>query len=423
MTDRNSKPRKLGKRAFAISNVAAVAIVVIIIAAAAIGAYGIYGLGNGGGTGTGSSVTSSVQSSIESSIHTGSSSIQSSTGTGSHSGQLSILVSDPPHLPNNASALYITYPNMFVHTQGLPDGEGWVQVSSSGSIQLLGAVDIGLTIASASIPAGVYNMLRFNVSSAAVTYNSQNYTAYVQNGNLTIKFITSLTVDPSQPSAVIVDIQPFVYNFGTLTNPSFVLKPTALCFLVPQESLTPQMHNVGNRYQFYANNTWFWRYRNAYYPNINITSATLSNVSLTAAIANPSNQTATIKAITVTALQTSSGGQGRGTSYGSGFSTNATTPGGLSGSAVFLVLPNGTLTQPTRAQYSGTPLNLSSLIWGGAGYELASGASVTLSYSGTIQLSLRMSPNVAPGEIISGQQYLISMVGDDVCASFVVTAN
>jgi hypothetical protein len=317
---------------------------------------------------------------------------------------------------------------MFVHTANLPGGEGWIQIPSSGSIQLLGAVNVGQTVASASVPAGVYNMIRFNVSSAVVTYNGQNYTASIQNGNLTIHFISSLMVDPLQSSALVIDIQPFVYNFGTLTSPSFVLKPTALSFVVPQGSVTSQMHQIGNKYQFYANNTWFWRYRNAYYPNINITSGTVSGSSLTTTIANPSNQTVVINAITVTALQSTAGGYGKGSGngsrYGPGYEygVNASTPTSLSGSAVFLILPNGTLTQLSRTQYSGTPLNLSSLIWGGAGYPIATGGSVSLSYSGFVELSLRMPANGQPGVIVSGQQYLISVVGDGVCANLVVAA-
>ena len=425
---------------FGISSLVAVGIVVIIIVAAGVGVY-LYGFGHGSSTGTGTSTSSSIQSSVqssnESSIHTSttSSSIQSSvqssasssTGTGSHSGLLSILVSDPPHLPSNVSAVYISYPYMFVHTAGLPDGDGWVQVSSSGSIQLLGAVDLGQTVASASIPAGVYNMIRFNVSSAVVTYNGQNYTALVQNGNLTIHFISSLNVDPSQPSALVVDVQPFVYNFGTLSSPSFVLKPTALSFVVPVGSVTSQMQQIGNSYQFYANNTWFWRYRNAYYPNVNITGATLSSISLTVTIANPSNQTTTINAITVTALGTGSGGYGKGPGqgpgYGTGYGVNASTPNSLSTAAVFLILPNGTLTQLSRTQYSGLPLNISSLIWGGSGFSISTGSSGTFSYNGSILLSLRMPMNAQPGEIVLGQQYLVTVVADGACANFVVTAS
>lgn len=307
--------RKGTRKRLGMSNAVAITIVAIIIAPAAIGGYGVLGLGRGGGTGTstgtgaasGTRTTTSTCTNDCTSTGTGIGTANT-TQTASQIGLLSILISDPPHLPDNITAVFITYTNMFVHIADLPYGEGWVQVSSSGAIQLLVTVDLAQTVAIASVAAGVYNMIRFNVSSAVVTYNHQNYTALVQNGNLTINFIGSLTIDPSQPSALIVDVQPFVYNFGTLTNPFFVLKPTALSFIVPPSSVTPQMEHMGNMYQFYANNTWIWRYRNAYYPNINIASASLSGSSLEVTIANTSNQTVTINAITITAFQSTSGG-------------------------------------------------------------------------------------------------------------------
>ena len=405
---------KESRKKFGISNVAALVIVVIILAAAGIAVYGVYGGGGNAtttGTGTGSSNTN-TSSGTGTGIGTANT---TSTKTITQRGLLSVLISDPPHLPEGVSALFITYPSMYVHVAGLPDGEGWTQVSSTGSIQLLGAVNIGQTVATASIPADEYNMIRFNVSFAVVTYNNQNYTAVVQNGNLTVHFIQALMIDPAQPRALIVDISPFVFNFGTSSNPSFVVKPSAISFCAPAGFATPQMQHIGNMFQFQASHTWFWQYRHSYNPDINMTSATLSNTSLSVSITNPSNQGVSINAITITSLQ--------GTPVMHGFMSNITMPGSLSGSAVFLVLSNGTLNQLTRPEYGDGPLDLSSMIWSNEGYSFASSASVSFSYIGTIQLSLRMPMNVQPGEIVSGQQYLISIVGDNACANYVVTAS
>lgn len=425
----------------AITRLAAVVIIVAIlaiVAAVGVAEYGMHGMGRGPASTTlttSSSVTSSASSSVQSSVQTSVASSVTSSVTSSHvsstftTGILSVLISDPPHVPSNVSALYITYPSMFVHIQGVQGQDGWIQVSSSGSIQLLGAVNIGQTVASANVPAGTYDMIRFEVSSAIVTYDSHNYTAIVQDGNLTIHFTGPLTANPSQASALVVDMQPFVYNFGNSSNPSFVLKMGAISFPAPSGSVSSQMQNVGNRFQFQAGNTWFWQYRNNNYPNVNISNIRLTGSSLSATISDQGSQDVTINAITVTPLQqTASGGNGHGSGsgngngYGNGNSVNASTPDGLSGSAVFLVLPGGSLSPISRTQ-TGTPLNISSQIWGGQGYALRMGASVSLSYSGTIQLGLKMSSNTQPGNIVPGQQYLVSIVGDDSCANYVVTAS
>lgn len=421
--------RGLGQHRSAISGMAVVAIAFVVAVAAGVSAYGIYSLGSGSGAKTITSTSTTTKTTTQTATTTAtttatSASTTTATGTASQSNQttnpagaVSILLSDPPILPDGVTALFITYPNMLVHIAGLPDGEGWVQAGSSGSVELLGTVDLGQTVASASIPAGVYNMVRFNVSSADVTYNAVNYTAMVQNGNLTVHFISFLTVDPSQPSALVVDVTPFILNIGTTTDPQFVLKPTALSFPVPPAEVRPSMAVFGNRYQFTANNTWFWSYRNSYSPSINITSASLSSSLLVVGLANYSNQSAEIRAITVSAIgQSPQGGHGKGPG------PNSSTPGGMSGSAVFLILPNGTLSQLSRQQYGGGPLALSSLMWSGSAYTLAPGAGGTFSYGGSVLLSLRMSPNIQPGTIVQGQEYLVTVIADGACDNFVVVA-
>ena len=341
------------------------------------------------------------------------------------SGILSVLVSDPPHLPDNVSALFVTYNDMYVHIAGLPQTDGWIQVSQSGSIQLLGTINIGQTIASSSIPAQDYNMIRFIISSTIVVYNGQNYTALVQNGNLTIHFDGLMTIRPSEASALIVDVSPFVYNFGSDSNPSFIVKPTANSFPAPDNAVTPQMQLIGNRFQFQAANAWFWQYRNSYNQNVEILSANPSSGSVVVSVANHGNQSVTINAIAISPLQQSAAsiGQKQGHGQGQGYGGNSSTPNGLSGSAVFLVLPNGTLNQLSKAQYGAGPVNLSSIIWGAEGYGLSAGASVTYSYNGLIQLGLRMSAVSELGTIVSGQQYEISIIGDNACASYLVTAS
>lgn len=413
-----SNAKANGGKMFAISRVAALVVIVIILAAAGIAYFAFYG-GGGNVTTTGTSnstgstntpTSTSTGTKVTTSTCTGDC-VQTNT-TGSQYGLVSVLISDPPHLPDGVSALYIMYPNMYLHLAGVPEADGWIQVSSSGSIELLGAVNIGETVAFASIPADEYNMIRFNVSSALVTYSNQNYSALVQNGNLTIHLIGTLAVDPARPSALIIDVSPFLFNFGSITNPSFVLKPSAISFCAPWGFATQQMQYIGNRFQFQVNHTWFWQYRNSYSPQVNTTAATLSNSSLSLTVANYGSQSLTINAITITSLQ--------GTSMGRGASSM---PRGLSGSAVFLLDQSASLTQLTRQEYGTGPMEISTMIWGSEGYTIAPSSSTTLSYSGEIQLSLRLPPYVQPGEIISGQQYMISLMGEGVCSSYVVTAS
>ena len=396
----------------------AAVILIAIIIVAAIGAYGLSLMGAATTvtkTST-STVTTTVSGQPGVTVTTTKTVTSTVTTSGTATGVVSILVTDPPQVPNGVTSVHISYANMYLHIAGLPDGEGWISVSSSGSIELLGAVDVGQTVASTNIPAETYNQIRFNVTSAQVTFNGQNYSAIVQNGNLTIHLIGSLTIDPSQPSALIVDVQPFVFNFGSTNDPQFILKPSAFSFLVPPTSVTPQMQQLGYRYQIQSSYTWFWQNRQGYLPALNFTSASLSNVSLSAVVKNISNQTVMLRAIIVTPIQN--------TSHGQPSPVNSTTgPSGYSGSAVFLVLQNGTLRQLTQQEYGTGPLNLATAIWGGVGYNLSASLSASLSYGGLIQLGLRLPPGTQVGVVTTGQQYVMTVVGDGATASVVVTAS
>src|SRR5579875_3295978 len=137
------KKRKPYTTSFGISKISAVIVAIIIIAVIGVGTYVVLS--------TGSGITTSSQTT----------STQSSSAT---KGTLSVLMADPPYIPAGVSNLYITYADLAMHIAGLPDGQGWVPLNSTGSIDLLGAVNVSQTIASASIPSGVYNMIRFNVS-------------------------------------------------------------------------------------------------------------------------------------------------------------------------------------------------------------------------------------------------------------------
>ena len=371
-----------GKSVLGISQVAAVAVVIIIAAMAGIATYALYFTGGSVSTSTTSSTSNSSTTSTSTQTNT-------STSSSTQNGVVSVLMSDPPHVPDGVGALFISYANMFVHVAGLPDGEGWVPLNSSGSIELMDSVNVSQTIASASIPTGTYNMFRFNVTAAQVTYNSQNYSAFVQTGNLTIHFIGFLSVSASQPAAMMVDVQPFVFNFGNTSDPVFVIKPSALCFPVPSGQVTKMMQHLGYRFQIHANQTWFWQLRLNYLPHVNLTSASLSNMSLSMGLENLLNQSAMLRAVIVTPL--ASGSQGM-MGRGYGFMRNATMPAGFSGSAVFLIQSNGTLRQLTQQQFGMGPQNIALALFGGVGYNLAANQSVALSYSGLIQLGLRLPP-------------------------------
>ena len=86
------------------------------------------------------------------------------------SGTLAVMLTDPPTVPNGVSAVYATYNDLQVHVSDAGNQSGWYDLHSSGEINLMSIVNVSQTIASTNVPSGVYNILRFNITSSIVTY-------------------------------------------------------------------------------------------------------------------------------------------------------------------------------------------------------------------------------------------------------------
>ena len=102
------------------------------------------------------------------------------------------------------------------------------------------------TMASIKVTTGVYNALRFNISSAAVTFNGKNYTAFVPRALLTILIPGGIRVNATTSSAEIIDMSPTVLNIGSESTPEFIISTAASCFRVPQNLVTTDMGHHGS---------------------------------------------------------------------------------------------------------------------------------------------------------------------------------
>ena len=141
-------------------------------------------------SGSGSqSQTQSAQASQSQSQSSQSPTSQSQTSQSSppsNAGTVDVLLTDPPTLPAGVTAVFVTYSNVAVHVRGAGNQSGWTNSNTAGTLNLVKLVNVSSTIATIKVSTGVYNELRFNISSAAVTFNGKNYTAFVQGAELTV---------------------------------------------------------------------------------------------------------------------------------------------------------------------------------------------------------------------------------------------
>ncbi len=184
-----------------------------------------------------STSTRGAASTITTAVGSSSALNSASTIGGSSSGTLQISMIDPPVVPANVVDVYVNYTAIQVHIADGGNNSGWFNVTSSGSINLTGIISNSKLLASAKLPNGTYNLVRFNVTSAVVTVNSTgklvNYTAQVPSGKVQATINGGVSVQQNSVSALLIDISPRV----TDANGNYTLIPSANAD--PQAPVTP----------------------------------------------------------------------------------------------------------------------------------------------------------------------------------------
>ena len=333
------------------------------------------------------------------------------------SGTLAVVLTDPPTVPEGVTAVYATYTDVQVHVADAGNQSGWYDLHSSGQINLMSVINVGQTIGSTSVPSGIYNALRFNITGAIVKYQGQNYTAQIAksdtNGGsqLTVPIIGGIQVQSSQTSAAVIDMTPTIILGGNSTNPQFVFVNSARAYTMPANSVPRDIIQRHHRVNLTAQAWWHKIVDSQRYQ---LTSASLSPNSLSITVDNTGNVSVVYRFAAVTATTSQHGGD----------------VGRASISEYFVVEPNASLI----AVSGSTPIQLAWSLAAG-GYLLPPGSSVTFTYTGQIMLGSSMVlqhtasasstsqiPQIAPQPLVPGQGYVVTVRGDGSPAQTVVTA-
>jgi hypothetical protein len=320
------------------------------------------------------------------------------------------LITDPPHVPTGVTAIYAYYIGLAAH-----GGQGWTTMAVAGEIELLGTVNVAQTLASANLPAGSYDQVSLELTSAFVTYEGVNYTAIVQGGHLTIKILGDTVVSASQPAAALIDIQPVVVNVGSESSPQFVLWAEARAFPVPSTQVSATTGTEGYRFSLRGLD-WWDNDENTANTALAISGVSLSATSLILTVGDTGTSSTWLKLVVVSVANPTLGITGADS-----------VPSAITGTAVFVILNNRTLIQFMPILHISMPMAggesqtsvLDALRM--AGYNLTAGSSVHLSYSGSIELSFGVFTQA--NGINSGSTYWVTVIGDNTISSTEVTAS
>ncbi len=349
--------------------------------------------GNGSTTGTLAGAAPSTASGASVTTSSGASQGQGATG------DFAAMATDPPVVASGVTAATVAYDSLAVHTAGSDNASGWVQVKGSGTINLMNSANVSQTIGEAKIQSGTYDMVRLGIQSASVTYNSQAYAAAVASSNVTARLRSDAQVSSSQGCAALIDLRTFVINAANSSKPEFIFSASAQATAVPPAQVTAASLQLGAQTNLQGN--WWAGFNDQTSTAVSVSSATLTNGSLSLHLKNAGNDTANIQTIIVTPVSSA------------GAAVSGSLPASLSGSAVFTV--NGTGSVQTSNSLQGA------ILLGGNSTKIGTGSSATLNYNGSVSLGFGLLGIQLSG-VVSGQQYLVTVMGANTYASTVVTA-
>ncbi len=320
-------------------------------------------------------------------------------------GSVSILLTDPPSVPEGVSAVYVSYSNLALHITDLGDS-GWVTVEGHGTVETMGLVNLSQTISTGDVPSGRYNLLVFNISLAKVQFLGTNYSATVNSGKLMVPIVGGLLVNSSAPAAALVDIQPTVLNLGNASSPNFVITTGAKALQLPQGEVVQALRHVGYKSSMEGRG-WFRSFVSNHSDNLTISGLSLSAHSFSFSASNAGSDSIVIRLVVLTA--TSPGG--RSGSALASLARSVVFTVGSDGSLHLLSAGAGTANRGEANDNGAVESALSS-----AGYQLSGGSSASFSYSGTITTTMSMAG------ISSGANYYVVILGSHTLALQTVTS-
>ncbi len=208
--------------------------------------------------------------------------------------RVALQLTDPPQVPGGTQHLIIGYSSLSVHLSNANNASGWLPASGSGSIDLLQIVNLTQTIGTVQLPANAsIELVRFNVTSAAITINGTAYNLTVPSGTVTAHVTGRTSVNAS--SSILLDLSPTVVTIVTNSTDIFVLVPSVRAVVVPRGTNSTSIR-LGSRGNLTA------RHREALERselNLTITRASLSvsgNVThLSVNVTDNSNRSVTLR--------------------------------------------------------------------------------------------------------------------------------
>ena len=137
-----------------------------------------------------------------------------------------ISIRDPPQQPYDPSitGIFVTF-TIDVHSANAGSDSGWHTITTGATVNLFTVLNASKVLGKASLPAGKYTELRFNISKVIVTISGGNVTYTIPSGSLKIP-ITGAGAQAYGALTVNVELD-LSFKTSEILNPTLTLNPVA----------------------------------------------------------------------------------------------------------------------------------------------------------------------------------------------------
>src|SRR3989441_1576863 len=138
-----------------------------------------------------------------------------------------VSIRDPPQQPYDPSitAIFVTFTSIDIHAANAGSDSGWHTITTGATVNLFTVVNVSKVLGKASLPAGKYTELRFNVSKVVVTISGVNVTYTIPSGSLKIP-ITGTGAQAYGSLTVNVELD-LSFKTSEILSPTLTLNPVA----------------------------------------------------------------------------------------------------------------------------------------------------------------------------------------------------
>jgi len=161
-------------------------------------------------------------------------------------GTLSILLTDPPHVPVGTTALNITYSSVQVHLANSTSSE-WISVNSTGELNLMSLINISKAIGTVQIPSNaVVDMVALNITNASIYIGNESRPVSLNSNRVMGQVVNDRSFNGS--SALLVDFSPTILTLYTGNSTLFEMVPSVTALMVSKDHLAPQLGGIPEQF-------------------------------------------------------------------------------------------------------------------------------------------------------------------------------